>query len=466
MVGQTLFVDPVNGNDATAQRQRLDLPYRSILNAVNDMQDGDEIILLPGNHLVPFTVTLPNYDQLSITSWGGREVTFITPPADNTPAFSRTFGPPAPGVLPQRWRFEGFTCIDGTSYTFDIGDTTVDRFVGASGLLEFESVTMDAMRLRRLGRVRVTNCISGTASQIIGCSDVTLQSSRFDELALWFRNAGNNYQTALGRIAYRLVGCDVTDLMDIQGAPAVYIDRSTTVQELQASVGTAFLTPVLSLQGSLGVSASNQFSGAVSALGTALSITFSADPFILEAGVRPGLDLSYAHIYGDATIVLNDALVLPFDPAFFMVGGNHARFLGNLTVSAPNNLVTPFYADFRNSEFLPTSVLVAAGVEVDITGAAFNELNLNTVGALAAYYRKYAATAGSPLAIGGGGTVGNDLFAAPFGSVVLGPPVMMAYGSGDTLASQPMSLSASLTAVSYEVTSDVGSLSLFGATHG
>lgn len=460
MVGQTLFVDPVNGDDLTAQRERLDLPYESIPAAVAAMLDGDEIVLLPGTHVVAATINLPLLANLAIVSWGGRSVTTITPPAA-TPLFSRTTG--LPGA--ERWRFAGFTATGSSSYTFDMGDVSVDRFVADGALLEIEDVTMDALRMRRVGRARITNCLIDSASQVIGCGEVTLQTSRFQELALWFRNAGNNYQTTLGRLAYRIIACEVTDLMDVRGAPALYVDRSTTVQELQANVGTSFLTPMLSLQGSFGVSLDNQFTGGVGAAGTALSIIFSADDFLIEAGFRPGLDLSYAHIYGSTTIVLNGNPLLPFDPTFFMVGGNHARMLGDLTVSAPNAVLAPFYIDFRQSEFLPTSLLITTGAEVDLTGASYNELNINAIGALGAYYRKRAPTGNSPIDITGGGTTGSDPFTAPFASAILGPTTVLPSGSGDTLASQPMALTASLTGVSYEVTSDVGNLSLFGDTH-
>ncbi|MCC6596922.1 MAG: hypothetical protein IT477_10480 [Rhodanobacteraceae bacterium] len=455
-VGQTLFVDPVNGDNATAQRERLDLPYRSILNAVNAMQDGDEIILLPGNHLVPFTVTLPNFASLSIVSWGGREVTRITPPADGTPVFSRTFGPAGANS----WLISGFTSTGGDGYTIDIGDPSVDRFVGIDGLLEIKDVTADSIRLRRLGRVRIDNSIieNGT-SQVVGCSDVTMQNCRLGTFSLYYRNAGNNYQTALGRRAYRMIGCDVTQLVDLDGTPAFFADSGTTLYQVQATVGTVGTDdPIIQIAGLLGVSTANGIN-AEQAAGQPLSVVFANVAFAATPGVLAGLILDGATVFGPITLQFLFPLVAPQPLNSLVFGGRKANILGTLSVSAPA-AANLYYCDFRGSVF-GDNLILTDEAEIDLTGAAFRETNLGVTGVNGAYYRKEALTAGSPLPLVG--LAGVEPFVAPFGSNNIAGTIT-AFGSTDDITAQPIALSPTVTDVSYQVTAAAGNISILGVS--
>lgn len=453
IVGQTIFVDPVNGSDVTGTRERLDLPFESIGEAIANALSGDEIILLPGNYTLAATVAMAALAQITITGWGGAAVTTVTPPPGGLPAFQMS----GANIGQNRWRLAGFSILGGSGFAIDFGDATTDRFADINGLLELEDMVVDAIRLRRLGRVRITNLVVALPSQIIGCSDVTLQVSRLDELSLWYRNAGNNYETALGRIAYRLVGCEIADLLDLQGAPAVYLDKTTTVVGVQAAVETVGGTqdPVLSLHGRFGVAPGNGFVNAQAA-GPVANFAFGNTAFALQPTVQAGLDLSDAVFFGDVSIDLQFPLVGLQNPNLLMFGGRDATFHGVVTISTAN-LSDPYYADFRNSTFTlnDVTVILVEAVEMDLRSAAFPEYSLAVSGGNGGYFRDRALTSGSPFDVASIGITGSDTFVVPFGSIyVLG--TLGAFVSADDIAALPISVIASITDVSYVATSATG----------
>jgi hypothetical protein len=51
-VSQTIYVDPLYGDDGTGLRERLDLPFQSISSALSASLAGDTIVLRPGDHYV------------------------------------------------------------------------------------------------------------------------------------------------------------------------------------------------------------------------------------------------------------------------------------------------------------------------------------------------------------------------------------------------------------------------------
>lgn len=77
----TLFVFE-NGNDTTGLRERLDRPYATLVGALADAQDGDEIVLGPG--IFPGSVTIPGTIQNLTISGAGENVTYVTPTAAQT----------------------------------------------------------------------------------------------------------------------------------------------------------------------------------------------------------------------------------------------------------------------------------------------------------------------------------------------------------------------------------------------
>ncbi|HEX4147320.1 MAG TPA: hypothetical protein VHY91_27735 [Pirellulales bacterium] len=77
LVGATLFVDAVNGNDSTGRRGRSDLPFATLAGAYGaiGVAAGDVIYLGPGTFSIATTQVIPN----SISVWGaGQGITILS----------------------------------------------------------------------------------------------------------------------------------------------------------------------------------------------------------------------------------------------------------------------------------------------------------------------------------------------------------------------------------------------------
>lgn len=64
------YVDPIAGNDATAQFYNLRAPYKTVQAAINDAVDGDYIFLGPGTHFCPAVLNLSALVDITIVGCG------------------------------------------------------------------------------------------------------------------------------------------------------------------------------------------------------------------------------------------------------------------------------------------------------------------------------------------------------------------------------------------------------------
>ena len=69
LIGQTLYVDSTNGNDATAERGTMGLKYKTIQAAINAAQDGDTVLIATGTYVENLTAPT-GFSRLALQALG------------------------------------------------------------------------------------------------------------------------------------------------------------------------------------------------------------------------------------------------------------------------------------------------------------------------------------------------------------------------------------------------------------
>lgn len=84
LIGSSIYVDSINGNDGTGERGKLNKPFLTILAAstATGITSGDTIQVRPGSYTETGTITVPQ--GVSLEGVGGYEVTAITGDGTNT----------------------------------------------------------------------------------------------------------------------------------------------------------------------------------------------------------------------------------------------------------------------------------------------------------------------------------------------------------------------------------------------
>jgi hypothetical protein len=174
LVGQTLFVDPTFGNDATALRERQDKPFQSVDAAILAAQYGDTVKLLAGSHFVFANV---GKDGIKIDGETGSEVYCFTTLMN----FDTTIGGVA---LTTMFEWTGHTRIMQCTGNL----INVKSNPSANVLLEFDSV-------------QVNNISNGILAQDGFISIVVREK---------YTCAGRNFSTRLSGNLKAVIGGEVT----------------------------------------------------------------------------------------------------------------------------------------------------------------------------------------------------------------------------------------------------------------
>jgi len=66
-----LMIDPVNGDNATAQRNVVSKPYETVAAAYADYQEGDVLVCLPGTHTLASQLVLDTFNEVNLHMYEG-----------------------------------------------------------------------------------------------------------------------------------------------------------------------------------------------------------------------------------------------------------------------------------------------------------------------------------------------------------------------------------------------------------
>lgn len=225
-----LWVAP-NGNNATAQRGRLDLPFQTVQAAVNAAQNGDCIIVAPGvyneNVSIPaalslLTIRAETDDGASTQIQGNNNAIEFSPGGSQVlnllglGLFGTNAGVRAVGTNP-----------GANQATLTIRGGSLNG--GAAGLIA-----------QNLGNVNITSGIHGQVS-ILDCDNAFLSEGA--QIALLELGVSPVPPPSLNHSAYQIGGGLVVGQLEQQGACRVISDKSTRCVSLNASLASAGITP-------------------------------------------------------------------------------------------------------------------------------------------------------------------------------------------------------------------------------
>lgn len=376
VVGQHVFVDPINGNDTTGQRNAINRPFRTIPSALLVAQEGDTIALQPGRYLIAATIDLPNLAHLFIEGWGGpQNVTLVK----NTPGPIFRMTNPAQ-TNQQLWGISGifFTTDDDLSgaTALEIGDAASDRFPDALLINNCALFTFGGIDVlfTRLGQAIVTNSFMFTLG-VIGCSSFQANDCLIISQNLSFADATNsNFAPSGGRNGYFFASCQ-SFFINAEGAPVITHDEGCTTNIYQGNLSPSALlggiNPAISYAGIAGGNQNENSNGNITAAVT-MNLTFANQAWFTGGGsVLNGVNLSGMRNYGRTLLQFNANLPTPLDPTQFLFGGDNASLFGGLQVTAPVPGVgsARYLCKFRSGSFgtvSPTPAIETNQADIDI----------------------------------------------------------------------------------------------------